>query len=296
MAYSYYPLTFYKYSGCGNDFILIDDRSSDTPESIASHITHLCHRHEGIGADGVILIQNGRQGSDVSITIYNADGSYAELCGNGLRCVIRCLHEDLGLDRSNYTISTMAGVYNAKLCGDDVEVMLGDAAPILGPFRTPEAPSFPLYSVRIGVPHVVLICPDLEFIDVPTVGRQIRHSQQFQPEGTNVNFITLLDQHTLAIRTYERGVEAETLACGTGGAASAIVAALHYKLSSPIHVRTSAGAHLRYHFQNHQGQAKQITMRGEARRNFQGIYQLPIQIPQENKLKSLREASYALFS
>src|SRR5689334_5032541 len=141
MTVYHYPLPFYKYSGCGNDFIIIDDRTGHVPPSLAENIQALCHRQEGVGADGVILIQAGRQGADVSMKLYNSDGSIAEQCGNGLRCLVRCLHDDLHLEQEHYAVATDAGVCFARLLGQEVEVQLGGATPLQGPFKLEECPS-----------------------------------------------------------------------------------------------------------------------------------------------------------
>lgn len=296
MVSYHYPLAFYKYSGCGNDFIIIDDRQGHLPPSLASHVHELCHRHEGIGADGVILIQAGRHDSDVSIKHYNPDGSAAEQCGNGLRCLVRCLHDDLGIQKSHFAIATDAGIRLARLFDQEIEIELGDSTPIQGPFRLDGCPDLIAYSLRIGNPHLVLVVEDLEEINVQSLGRQLRFSPQFHPEGTNVHFATQIGPSQIAVRTYERGVEAETLACGTGCAASAIVMSIVGNMTCPVDTLTRGGSTLSYKFKLDNAYAKSITMRGEARRCYQGLYRLPLAPVQNKHIETLREAPYALYS
>ncbi|MFA6915141.1 MAG: diaminopimelate epimerase [Parachlamydiales bacterium] len=295
MPSNHYPLSFYKYTGCGNDFIIIDDRQGRIPATLKSRISELCNRHKGIGADGVILLQDGGPQAEAALIIYNADSSEAALCGNGLRCVIRCLYEDLNIHKDTYTVTTTSGSYSAKILGDEVEVSLGNSTPIQGPFRLEELPQFPAFSLVVGVPHVVIFCDDIEEVLVRKIGRSIRHNTHLHPEGSNVNFIQVLDSATIAIRTYERGVEDETLACGTGAAAAAIAAASYRRLITPIEVNTRGGSSLRYHFKLDNNEAKNIVMRGEAQRCFQGLYRLPLDAVYVRETETLREAAlYAL--
>lgn len=268
-------LHFYKYSGCGNDFIIIDCRSVAPPTGFDSIVPQMCDRHYGIGADGLIVLLRGIGRADLCVEIYNADGSPAELCGNGLRCVIRCMHQDLGLIKDSYQITAQSGTYAAQIIGSDIEVMLGESSQLQGPWRCEIAPEYPMYFLHVGVPHAVLICPDIAGIDVQRIGRAVRHHPLFSHDGANVNFIQWDPPHRLMIRTYERGVEAETLACGTGGAASSIVASLHFKAAPPFHVITKGGRVLRYFFDAFDAKAKNISMRGEAEKCFSGFYQIP---------------------
>lgn len=293
-----YPLSFFKYTGCGNDFILIDDRQGRIPATVTTHISALCNRYEGIGGDGVLVIRAGVDGTDVSVSIYNADGSEAALCGNGLRCVVRCLHEDLNLHQETYRIATASGIYTAKLLGETVEVQLGHSSTIQGPLRLEEIPNAPAFTVVVGVPHAVIVCNDIKDINVREIGRSIRFNTNLHPDGVNVNFVSQIDPHTLSVRTYERGVEDETLACGTGAASAAIVLASYRHLSTPLDVITHGGGTLRYHFKIENEQAKNIVMRGEAHRCFQGIYRLPLNPVFVSEFETLRgyTAPYALHS
>lgn len=297
----HYPLSFYKYTGCGNDFIIIDDRDGRIPATLIKHISALCNRHQGIGADGVLILQKSRDGSDAHLKIYNADGSEAALCGNGLRCVVRCLYEDLYLqpgalkNQETYTITTGSGKYSAKIIRDEVEISLGESTALQGPLRLEELPNFPAYTVVVGVPHVVILCDNIDDIPIKKIGRSIRYNTQLHPEGVNVNFVSIIDSSSLAIRTYERGVEDETLACGTGAAAAAIIVAAHKHLSTPLEVITRGGSSLRYHFKLENRQAKNIVMRGEAKRCFQGLFRLPLEATIVRQEETLREAApYAL--
>lgn len=267
-------LPFSKYSGCGNDFVLVSGRHLDL-HTLAPLVPRLCHRWEGIGADGVLLVEESIDSDvDAYVHIFNADGSSAELCGNGLRCVARYLHEDLGKRQSRYLLATAAGRYLATpLPDNNVEVALGSATPLSGPEETELFP-YPFYSLTVGVPHAVIFCPTLDDIDVCGLGRQLRYSKIFAPAGTNVNFASRRDDHTITLRTYERGVEAETWACGSGAAATAIAAAYHYALKPPLQLITRHGATLHYTFELSGRRAENLMMQGPSLCCFRGSYPL----------------------
>lgn len=267
---------FYKYSGCGNDFVLVEECHVDTAELVAT-VPALCHRSEGIGADGVLLLIK-REGVDRYLRIFNADGSEAELCGNGLRCVVRCLRDDLGIASTSYTLKTDSGLYSARIVDDSaVEVDLGASSRIeslkIKEFHTP-TDAYALYALTVGVPHLVVLCRNVADIDVSTWGRLLRRHPRFSPEGTNVNFAVVTDDGNVTIRTYERGVEGETLACGSGAAATAIAAVHHWNLTPPLCILTRHGGALHYSFTLDGCRAYHLTMRGPARRCFRGTYTL----------------------
>lgn len=271
-----FGLPFFKYSGCGNDFVIVDGRRG-LPLSLNHFVPEICHRRRGIGADGVILLST-TPNADISMRIFNADGSEAAQCGNGLRCVARCMHDDLEIPYyDHYHIQTSSGLCRARFVAGSVEVAMNDSSPITGPYRHEAVEKFPIYAIQVGVPHAVVICDEIEDIAVEEIGRIIRFAPLFRPEGANVNFIKInSDGESISIRTYERGVEAETDACGTGGAASAIVAAWHFKIPSPISVFTHCGDQLVYQFETQGRKAARVTMRGDAQRCYEGVYSLSI--------------------
>ena len=211
---------FSKMHGAGNDFIVINE-TSETCIKDKDFIKNISHRDRGIGADGVIFLSALSDSSaDVVMKFYNNDGCTADMCGNGLRCV--ALFTKLHLvDKSNITVITDAGRLQTKILpNNNVEIEI----PIVEPIKAMSVDNVDCYFVNSGVPHVVFFLDDINDIDVETMGRYYRNHSQFQPNGVNVNFVTIQDDKNapLLIRTYERGVEAETAACGTGIAAAAI--------------------------------------------------------------------------
>lgn len=246
---------FSKYQGAGNDFILIDDRalSFDTTQ-----IPTLCHRKFGIGADGVILLQPS-QTADFRMRIFNSDGSEAESCGNGLRCLTRFI-SDLGLPKSTYRIATQNQIVEASFLANQIKINLGPIP--TSTFHSPEE----LHFLNTGVPHAVLFVPNPEMIDIAQEGSRLRHHSLFQPKGTNVNFAAIQKDGSIHVRTYERGIEGETFACGTGAAAVAVIAHQKHNISSPIQIQF-AGGNIEIHLEN-----GQISMVGDATKTFEGFF------------------------
>ena len=211
---------FSKMHGAGNDFIVIDETSETCIKDI-DFIKKICHRERGIGADGVIFLSALSDcGADVVMKFYNSDGCIADMCGNGLRCV--ALFSKLHfVDKLNITVITDVGKLQARMLpNSNVEIEI----PIVEPIKAMSIDNIDCYFVNSGVPHVVFFVDDMNDIDVDEMGRYYRNHPHFQPNGVNVNFVTIQDDEKapLLIRTYERGVEAETAACGTGIAAAAI--------------------------------------------------------------------------
>lgn len=260
-------IPFSKYSAAGNDFILLDNRQKEFDYSYAPL---LCHRQEGIGADGVILWEEGERG-EFTLRVFNSDGSEAEMCGNGLRAFVKFLKEK-GVDRSTYQIENREGkLYKASFSANEwVKV---EMAPPSG-IQSLVLDNHLLYFVNTGVPHLVLFSEDVEKAEVERGGRYFRNHPFFAPSGTNVNFVTLKKKH-LRLRTYERGVERETLACGTGSVAAALVAASIHQLPSPIQVEVRSKAHLVIHFQKEGDLFTQVTMEGPAKKVFEGVFSPP---------------------
>jgi diaminopimelate epimerase len=263
-------LTFFKMSGSGNDFILIDNRNNVVDESgLASFIRNVCRRKMSAGADGLILIENS-DSADFKWRYYNSDGGRAEMCGNGARCAARFayLNKITGKDMS---FVTDAGVVHAQVRGDKVKVKMVDPSDFK-PDYTIELKNGPLTvsSVNTGVPHVVVTMDSIDEVDVVGIGREVRLHKKYAPAGTNVNFITGVKNGTFSIRTYERGVEDETLACGTGTVASAIITAFRHKVSSPLNIITRSGGALTVHFNEDNGRFYDIYLEGDARVVYKG--------------------------
>ena len=261
---------FWKMHGAANDFILVDDRELSFPISDNSWIESVSSRRTGVGCEGVILIQPSEK-ADFRMRFFNPDGSEVEMCGNGARCVARLAHE-IGAAGSPMTIDTVAGVLQAEILGDDVK--LGMTPPVdwdLDISLEIDGSSIGCGFVNSGVPHAVIEVDDLSSCDVQSLGSTVRYHDRFQPNGTNVNFISVTGAQTLDIRTYERGVEAETLACGTGIVASALIAARRGKVSAPVTIRAASGHLLTVDMDLTDDGADNVTLLGPAAHVFTGV-------------------------
>ena len=240
-------IPFSKLNGSGNDFLLIDNRGGaldgiDRPAFAAK----VCDRSRSVGADGVILIEPSRV-ADFRWDFYNADGSRAEMCGNGGRCAARFAVARRIAGRK-LSFETIAGVIHAAVRGRRVKLQMTPPGGLaVDRSLTLRGKRYTYSFLNTGVPHAVLFVPDVSKADVTGVGRGIRTHKAFAPRGTNVNFAQVRDD-ALWVRTYERGVEAETLACGTGAVASGILAAVRGLASPPVAVRTRGGERLTIHF------------------------------------------------
>ncbi|RJP20489.1 MAG: diaminopimelate epimerase [Deltaproteobacteria bacterium] len=240
-------IPFSKINGSGNDFLLIDNRGGlmegiDRP-AFASKV---CDRSRSIGADGLILVEPSGS-ADFRWDFYNADGSRAEMCGNGGRCAARYAFARKIAGKA-MAFETLAGTVRASVSGRRVKLQMTRPAGLrLDRTLTLAGKRYTYSFLDTGVPHAVLFVTDLERVDVAGVGRGIRRHKAFAPRGTNVNFVTVRDGVVWA-RTYERGVEGETLACGTGAVASGILAAIRGLAAPPVAVRTSGGETLTIHF------------------------------------------------
>ncbi|MBA3722592.1 MAG: diaminopimelate epimerase [Parachlamydiaceae bacterium] len=266
-------LTFAKYVGCGNDFILFDNREESFPKKDESLIRSLCHRQFGIGADGVILLESSSK-ADFSMRIYNADGSEAEMCGNGIRCLMRFL-EHLGLKDPSYSIETMHKILLLEHHGKDIRVEMGIPNNTKWNISFNENDSvFQLHYLDTGVPHIVLFVDEIESFDLKKWGPHLRYHKLFAPKGTNVNIAQRLPNDEIKIRTYERGVEGETLACGTGATAVALAAAYCYQIRNPITIQTGLGQKLTIDFEQTGLTFENVTLTGPATRTFKGTIDL----------------------
>jgi len=264
------PISFYKMSGSGNDFIIIDNRRQVVQfDDLPHFVSKVCRRGMSIGADGLILVEPS-DSVDFKWRFFNSDGSVAEMCGNGARCAARFAFLE-GIAQRDISFETDAGLIQAAIQGDEVrikmstpqELVMNDAVEVAGY-------PLPISRVNTGVPHVVMEVKDLEAANVLHVGREVRFHQQFAPAGTNVNFISPDQDDVWAIRTYERGVENETLACGTGNVAAALVLATRYRMASPITFRTRSGTHLKVYYEKENDEFTAVYLEGDARVIYEG--------------------------
>lgn len=272
-------ISFSKYSGCGNDFILIDDRAPIFPAENNEIIQKLCHRQKGIGADGVILLQSSRH-ADFKMRIFNADGREAEMCGNGLRCLAKFLEElkipSKKFTAAQYTIETMNQILNVAFLQDQVQTSMPTPSFIAKELMlNVDGQNYQASHLDAGVPHLVIFVENVEAVDVKSIGRKLRLHPSFAPRGTNVNFVEKMEENTLKIRTFERGVENETLACGTGCLAAAACAFDKWKLSSKVNLKTQSSEILIIELiTNAHGQITSAIQIGPAKRTFQGTFEL----------------------
>jgi diaminopimelate epimerase len=262
-------LRFTKMNGAGNDFILIDNRAGDI-DLDRSQIAHLCDRHRGIGADGILLLEKGANHADFRMRYFNADGGEAEMCGNGARCFARFANKFAGA-QEKISFETPAGVISAELVGDLVTLQMTKPTDLRLDIKLPVANgNKTVHFINSGVPHVVIPVPHIDDVDVRKEGSAIRYHKMFSPKGANVNFIEKHGPKKIAIRTYERGVEDETLACGTGIVASALIFAAIEKVNGPISVTARGGDELQVGFEKSDNQFHNVTLTGPAEFVFEG--------------------------
>src|SRR5262245_3262952 len=234
-------LEFVKMNGAGNDFVLIDNRSRNI-QLTREQVVRLCHRQRGIGADGLFLLVPNTSGkAEWSWDFYNSDGSVAEMCGNGARCFARFVQRVAGA-KEGTSFETGAGVITATFQGARVTVNLTAPKDLkLDQIISVAGTKLKLHSLNTGVPHAVIFVPDADQAMVQQLGAEVRYHEHFKPKGTNVNFAQVLGPNHIRVRTYERGVEGETLACGTGFTASALVSSRINKFTSPVKVQVQGG-------------------------------------------------------
>ncbi len=264
------PVEFYKMSGCGNDFILVDNRTPVIDEGdLEQFVAALCRRGSSVGADGLILIESSED-LDFQWRFFNSDGSRAEMCGNGARCAARYAFLNR-IAPAEMTFGTDVGPLQARIIGEDVKLKMPRPKSLrLAETLSVDGKDLTVSAIDTGVPHVVLTVDDLPGTDVVSLGRAIRNHDHYAPEGTNVNFLGPLADHTLAIRTYERGVEQETLACGTGAVAGTLITACKENLDGPLNIRTQSGKILQVHFKRQGERFQDVYLQGEARLVYHG--------------------------
>jgi diaminopimelate epimerase len=263
-------LEFTKMNGAGNDFIVIDNRSGKirlTPPQVA----FLCNRHHGIGADGLMLLNPCASGkADWAWDFYNSDGSTAEMCGNGARCFARYVQKTIG-ECTEFTFETIAGINTCSFQGDDITINLMQPKDLrLEQKLALSTGTQVVHSFTVGNPHAVVFVDDADKAMVTEMGREIRRHPYFAPGGINVNFVQKLGPGSLRVRTYERGVEGETLACGTGASTAAMIAAKLHQYKSPVAVQVQNGDTLKISFDQINGEFTNVKLTGPAKIVFEG--------------------------
>ena len=257
-------IPFYKIQGSGNDFILMDNRRNILKGmDLRKLAMKVCDRHYSVGADGLIVIVTSKK-ADFKWRFFNADGSEAEMCGNGARCAARFAHIRK-IAKKDMTFETLAGTIHGQVKKDTVTVQLTGAAGLRMNIAVPlDSGQRMGHFLNTGVPHVVYLSKDIDHEDIGRTGRATRYHDLFKPAGTNVNFVQIEGRHRIRIRTYERGVEGETLACGTGSVAAALVAGSLGAVFSPVEVVTWGGEKLVVSFERTENEFTRIHLEGRA--------------------------------
>jgi len=260
-------IPFYKMSGAGNDFIFIDNRDGklDGIADIEKFVVRTCARNVSVGADGVMIIEAADGDADFKWRFFNSDGSVAEMCGNGARCAGRFAFLENIADRE-MTFETLAGVIEASIKeGVNVKVQLTEPFDKRSDYQIKlESGDITVSSINTGVPHVCYFVDDADSVDMVAIGREIRYHDEYAPAGTNVNVCSMAGD-MLRVRTYERGVEGETMACGTGSVACAIFAIDKGFVKSPVTVKSSSGLLLKVYIED-----GKVYLEGEARVVYKG--------------------------
>jgi diaminopimelate epimerase len=263
-------IPFSKLNGSGNDFLLVDNRNGAMKRiDLPKFAGKVCDRSRSIGADGMIFLERSRR-ADFRWNFFNADGSVAEMCGNGGRCAARYAAER-GIAGRSMVFETLAGLIHADVSGRRVKLqMTAPGGLAIDRTLTLRGRKIRYSFLDTGVPHVVLFVPGIEKIDLIGVGRGIRMHRAFAPRGTNVNFAQVRNR-VVSVRTYERGVEGETLACGTGAVACAILSAVHGLARPPVTVRTRGGEELLIHFEREERGFGEVYLEGDTSWSCDGV-------------------------
>jgi diaminopimelate epimerase len=264
-------IPFWKMSGSGNDFILIDNRTGIlSHDGIGPFIKKVSARGLSVGADGLILIEPSKK-ADFAWRYYNADGGEAEMCGNGSRCAARFAYLNGIVSSPRMRLETLVGIIDAEVRGERARVRMPPPSDLrLGLKLMLEGKEFLGHFLNTGVPHLVIPVDDVEAVDVIALGRAGRNHPLFAPKGTNVNFVSSGSRPSIKIRTYERGVEGETLACGTGAVAAALVLGAMGRLRSPVALMTRGGILLNVDFAWDGTSFTDVHLEGDARVVFVG--------------------------
>jgi diaminopimelate epimerase len=266
-------IPFYKMVASGNDFVVVDNRRGVVKDALA-FTRKVCQSHQGAGADGVLLFESSKK-ANFKMRIINLDGSEAAACGNGFRCIALYAHDVLKYS-SRMTFESGSGLIEAEVAEkNQIKVQLIKPR-IFKMDEVLEACKQKLHYTFLdtGVPHVVIFTEELEKIDVFEMGKAVRNHAQFQPFGTNVNFVQVKNKKEIAVRTYERGVENETLACGTGSTASAVASVLKGFAEPPVTVLTKSGEKLRIDMRRKGDEIAKVFLEGKAQFVYKGEYYL----------------------
>jgi diaminopimelate epimerase len=263
-------IEFFKMSGSGNDFILIDNRDGTLPvANVTDFVQRVCERKTSVGADGLILIERSDR-VDFRWRFFNADGSEVDMCGNGGRCAARFAYLK-GIAGTTMSFETGAGIIDAEVKDDTVKLRLTNPHSLqIDETIDDDGRSINVCSINTGVPHVVHYTGDLDAFDVFNTGRRIRYHERYAPAGTNANFVTVTDRHALRIRTYERGVEDETLACGTGSVAAALISSWKGWVEAPVAVTVKSGEILTIYFDKTRTGFEKVYLEGKAAVVYEG--------------------------
>lgn len=275
---------FTKMQGSGNDFAVVDRPAGWNVSRLKKIVPKMCDRKYGVGCDGLLLLERSER-ADVRMRIFNADGTEAEMCGNGARCAAFYISWQTAgrsqKDKTMIQIETKAGIIKAQVKGECVRVGLTDPLDLkFGMEIVAEGKKYEVNYLNTGVPHAVIEVDDLDGLPVKQFGRAIRHHEVFRPCGTNVDFFKAIDDDHILVRTYERGVEDETLACGTGSVASAIISALNSCGPSPEHlgrarkvyVKTRSGETLVVYFKASKNKITDVWLEGRVKIVYKGDY------------------------
>ena len=263
-------IEFVKMTGCGNDFIIVDATANKLSGDLAELARKLCARHTGVGADGLFIVEPDDE-VDFSVRMFNPDGSEPELCGNAARCLAR-FAKTCGLAGDSTRFSTPAGIIEAEIRQNDVKVTMTppEGVRLSIPIEV-GTQSLVVSFINTGVPHAVVFVDDVEAAEVVDLGRTIRFHDEFAPAGANVDFVQVVGPGRLKMRTYERGVEDETLACGTGAVAAAVLARLHDKVDGETVTVEVPGGVLTVTVEFTDGEPTGATLAGEARIVYRGV-------------------------
>ena len=262
--------SFWKMNGAGNDFVMLDNRTLSLQLS-KDQIASLCDRHRGIGADGLLAVEPATEGGDWKMRYYNADGGEAEMCGNGARCFARFVNKLHDNKLSAIKFETLAGFISAEFLGDQVRINMSTPHTLkLNQQLDVVGTALTVHSVNTGVPHAVVFVDDLDNVDVRRLGAGLRYHEAFAPKGTNANFVKITGPGSISIRTYERGVEDETLACGTGMVACALISHELHGFTPPVCVLVKGGDTLKVGFDKTADGYTNVTLHGPADFVFSG--------------------------
>ena len=255
-------IKFYKYQGTGNDFIMIDNRNQSFPKHDVDLVKKMCDRRFGIGADGLILLEN-HESFDFQMVYYNSDGNESTMCGNGGRCIVAFAHF-LNVFENKAKFNAIDGLHEAEINGNVVKLKMIDVPEIVKIDAD--------YQLNTGSPHFVRYVEDVQNLDVYKNGYEIRNSEPYKKEGINVNFVSKISDNEVFVRTYERGVEDETYSCGTGVTASCLTFMNEFG-GGEVSVKT-LGGNLKVYAEKHEAGFRNIWLEGPAEYVFEGVFKL----------------------